>query len=65
MSATIMLHGTFKAGAHRIRRQNPERDFVSLNISAEGAIVNLVDVSSDDLDSLTEAIAAARKALPS
>lgn len=66
MSASIMLHGPFKAGARFVNRQDSDVPaFVSLDINAEGASASLLDVSSDDLDSLMEAIAAARKVLPS
>ncbi len=51
MTATVMIHGSFTSE-------------VSLDITAPGVGVTLIDVTSEALDSLSEAITAARKALP-
>ena len=67
MSATISLHGSFSAGA-RLDERRSDNDlppFVTLEISTSDASVNLIDVKAAGLDALAEAVAAARKVLPS
>lgn len=65
MSASISMHGPFSAGSRFVERADTDRQgFVSLDISTDGVSAILIDVKAADLDSLTEAIAAARKVLP-